>query len=270
MIVFPQINPVAFSIGFIKIRWYSLSYFCGTLFIWAFLLFLSKKDKILDKKKCEDIASLFAISMILGGRIGYVLFYGFHHFLNNPLDIFKIWHGGMSFHGAFVFIVITIYIYAKKQKIPFYYILDAVSFVAPIGIFFGRISNFINMELYGRFSNVPWAVLFPEDIAPRHPSQIYEALSEGLLILLIILFVFNALKRRNLYKNGISSFVFIFFYSIIRFIVEYFREPDVQIGYVVKFFTMGQLFSLGMFFFSFFILKDILKQNNNIVAQSKA
>jgi phosphatidylglycerol:prolipoprotein diacylglycerol transferase len=193
-------------------------------------------------EKFDDFITYLIIGIILGGRIGYVIFYNFSYYLENVLDIFKIWQGGMSFHGGLLGVIFSSYIFAKKNnQNPFSY-LDQVSLVAPIGIFFGRIANFINSELYGKASDVPWSVIFIKiDNLSRHPSQLYEAILEGIILFLILIYFIN---KNYLKKPGLISGLFLIFYSLFRFFIEFFRIPDEQIGYLILNLTMGQIISL--------------------------
>ena len=234
-------DPVAFQILSFEIRWYSLAYIIGIVIGWT----LCKKIfiKNLDiNEKFDDYITYLIIGIILGGRIGYVIFYNFSYYLDNVLDIFKIWQGGMSFHGGLLGVIVSSYIFAKKyNQNPFSY-LDQVSLVAPIGIFFGRLANFINSELYGKVSDVPWSVVFTKvDNLSRHPSQLYEAILEGIILFLILIYFIN---RNYLKKPGLISGLFLIFYSLFRFFIEFFRIPDEQIGYLILNLTMGQIISL--------------------------
>ncbi len=233
-------DPVAIQIFSLEIRWYSLSYILGIILGWI----LSKKFFISEqqiKDKFDDYITYLILGLIIGGRLGYVLFYNLNYFSNNLIEIFKIWQGGMSFHGGLIGIVIASIWFAKKNNQNPYAYLDVVSLVAPIGIFFGRIANFINSELYGIETNVAWGVKFINvDNLVRHPSQLYEALFEG-LILFVILVYFK--KKRSLSNPGYISALFIIFYSIFRFITEFFRVPDEHIGYLFLNLTMGQIIS---------------------------
>ena len=246
-------DPVVVEIFSLEIRWYSLAYIVGILFGWLIAKKLFLKNSEINKY-FDDYITYLIIGIILGGRIGYVLFYNFEFYINNLLDILKVWEGGMSFHGGVIGIVITSILFAKKNNQNTFLYLDIVALVAPIGIFFGRIANFINSELYGTITNLPWAVIFIQiDNQSRHPSQIYEALLEG-LILFLILFYFR--NRGNLSKPGLISGLFLIFYSIFRFIVEFFRVPDNQFGYLMFGLTMGQLISfifliIGLIIFFF-------------------
>ena len=233
-------DPVAIQIFSVEIRWYSLAYIVGILAGWI----LSKKIFISGlniKEKFDDFITFAILGIIVGGRLGYVLFYNFSYYSNNFFEIFKVWQGGMSFHGGLLgIIIVSIWFSKKNNHNPFDY-LDTVSIVAPIGIFFGRIANFINSELYGFESDLPWAVKFIQiDNLYRHPSQLYEALFEGLILFLILLYF----KSKKFAKNpGFISGLFLFFYSIFRFCIEFFRVPDEQLGYLIFGLTMGQIIS---------------------------
>ncbi len=234
-------DPVAIQFFSIEIRWYSLSYILGILLGWILCkkIFLTNSDL---KEKFDDYITYLILGVILGGRLGYVIFYNFKYYVNYPLDILKIWQGGMSFHGGLLGIIIVSLLYAKKNNQNAFSYLDAVSLVAPIGIFFGRISNFINSELYGIKTNVPWGVKFIKvDDFYRHPSQLYEAIFEGLVLFLILIYF----RNKGLMKTpGYISGLFLIFYSIFRFFIEYFRVPDEQLGYLFLNLTMGQIISM--------------------------
>ncbi len=233
-------DPVALDIFSLEIRWYSLAYIFGILFGWI----LAKKlfiQNIEIKNKFDDYLTYLIIGMILGGRLGYIFIYNLSFYINNPVDIFKIWQGGMSFHGGLIGIIFASMIFAKKNNQNLFLYMDIVAFVAPIGIFFGRIANFINSELYGTITDVPWAVTFVQvDNLPRHPSQLYEALLEGVCLFLILIYL------RNKFSNipGIISGLFLTFYSSFRFFVEFYRVPDEQLGYIFLNLSMGQVISL--------------------------
>ena len=232
-------DPVAIEILSLEIRWYSLSYIIGILIGW----YLAKKFFISKNiyHRFDDYITFVIIGLILGGRFGYILFYNLNFYINNPFDILKLWQGGMSFHGGVLGIIIASIIFAKKNDDNIFEYLDVVALVSPIGIFFGRISNFINSELYGSITNVPWAVTFIQvDNLPRHPSQLYEALLEGLILFLILIYF----KNKFLNKPGLISGLFLIFYSIFRFFVEFYRVPDEQLGYIFLNLSMGQVISL--------------------------
>ena len=237
-------DPVAFNIFSIEIRWYSLSYIFGIIFGWIYCKKkLIKNDSII--KLFDDYIFYLILGIILGGRLGYVIIYNLSYYFSKPLEILMIWQGGMSFHGAVIGVIITTYIFSLKNKIKTFYFLDLVALSSPIGIFFGRISNFINSELYGRETDIFWSVKFMlVDNLSRHPSQIYEAIFEGLILFIIL----NFLVSRDGKKDGYISSLFLIFYSIFRFLIEFTREPDVHIGFVMFNLSIGQLISVFVLF----------------------
>jgi phosphatidylglycerol:prolipoprotein diacylglycerol transferase len=234
-------DPVAFQILSLEIRWYSLAYIMGILLGWLYCKKkLIKDQNILDI--FDDYITYLIIGIIFGGRIGYALFYHLEYYLQNPTEVLMVWNGGMSFHGGLIGVIVASKIFSKKYKINQFVFLDLVALTAPIGIFFGRIANFINSELYGRAADVPWAVQFLViDKIKRHPSQLYEAFLEGIILFFILSYFFN---KNYLKKPGKISALFLIFYSLFRFFVEYFRFPDPQIGYLIFNLTMGQLISV--------------------------
>ncbi len=259
-----NLEPVIFKLHFFELRWYSLAYILGIIIGWwlgkKILNFKSNNEKIsFDTKNFDDLISYIIISIILGGRIGYILFYNFKYYVSNPLDVFKIWEGGMSFHGALLGIVLGTFLFAKRKKISTFFLLDIIAVVAPIGIFFGRVANFINGELYGKASNLYWSVIFPKvDNIPRHPSQLYEAFLEGIvLFLILVIVIFN----KN-YKTGVCSSVFLILYGVFRIFSEQFREPDLQIGYLFNFLSMGSVLSIFMVVIGLAILFKINYEKN--------
>ncbi|MDC1025486.1 prolipoprotein diacylglyceryl transferase [Candidatus Pelagibacter sp.] len=234
-------DPVAFQIMSFEIRWYSLAYILGIIIGWTLCkkIFIKNSD---ISEKFDDYITYLIIGIILGGRLGYVIFYNFSYYSENILDIFKIWQGGMSFHGGVLGVIALSYIFAKKNNQNIFSYLDQVSLVAPIGIFFGRLTNFINSELYGAATDVSWSVIFIKvDNLSRHPSQLYEAILEGIILFLILIYFKN---KNYLKKPGLISGLFLIFYSLFRFFVEFFRVPDEQIGYLILNLTMGQIISL--------------------------
>ncbi len=250
-------DPVAFQIFSFEIRWYSLAYIIGILLGWV----LSKKIFIKNleiNKKFDDYISYLIIGIIVGGRLGYIVFYNFNYYLNNILDIFKIWEGGMSFHGGLIGVICASIVFAKKNKQDYFLYTDVVALAAPIGIFFGRLANFVNSELYGSPTEVPWAVTFVQvDNLSRHPSQLYEAVLEGIILFLILIYF---RKKNYLEKPGLISALFLILYSIFRFIVEFFRMPDEQLGYLILSLSMGQIISL--IFIIFGIILFYVKNEN--------
>ena len=251
-------DPVAFQILSFEIRWYSLAYIFGIIIGWTLCKKILIKNSDISEK-FDDYITYLIVGIILGGRLGYVIFYNFNYFSHNILDIFKIWQGGMSFHGGLLGIILSSIIFAKKNnQDPFEY-MDLVSLVAPIGIFFGRLANFINSELYGKTTEVLWSVTFTKvDNLPRHPSQLYEAVLEGAILFLILMYF---RKKNYLTKPGLISGVFLIFYSIFRFFVEFFRVPDKQLGYLILNLSMGQIISL-IFVIIGTILFYIKNENN--------
>jgi phosphatidylglycerol:prolipoprotein diacylglycerol transferase len=242
-IAFPNIDPVAFSAGPLQVKWYSLAYILGIILGWFYARELARRYySEITPQILESLISYLIFGIILGGRLGYILFYDPFFYLDNPGEIPKTYKGGMSFHGAVIGITIVCFLFSRNKKISFYKITDLITVSAPIGIFLGRIANFINTELVGKISNAAWAVKFPgAGNIPRHPSQIYEALTEGLL-LFVILYAAGVAKN-GLKKPGYVSSLFLIWYSIFRILMELFREPDYHIGYIFGLITMGQLLS---------------------------
>tara|TARA_B110000027_G_scaffold46964_1_gene51517 strand:- start:2019 stop:2816 length:798 start_codon:yes stop_codon:yes gene_type:complete len=259
-----DLNPVLINFSFFEIRWYSLAYIFGILIGWwvakKIIIFKVKNKTIFfEIKLFDDLISYIVISIILGGRIGYIVFYNFSYYFSNPIDILKIWEGGMSFHGAFIGVIIGTYLFSKKLKINHFFFLDAVACVAPLGIFLGRIANFINSELYGKPSNFFWSVIFPKvDTIPRHPSQLYEAFLEGFVLFSILIFL---IFKKNI-RIGMCSSLFMILYGIFRILAEQFREPDIQIGYLFGLLSMGSVLSFVMILAGLLLFVKI--KNNEI------
>ena len=248
---FPAIDPVAIAIGPLAIRWYSLAYIGGIFIGWIYLKRMIARANLwpgeapLSRNDAEDVLVWAALGIIFGGRIGYVLFYDPARILADPLSALKVWEGGMSFHGGFLGVIIALAIFARRRGVSPLSLGDLAAAAAPIGLFFGRLANFINGELYGRVSDVPWAMVFPGGgPLPRHPSQLYEAALEGLVLFVILRLathVFGALGR-----PGTVTGLFFVFYGLFRFTVEFFRMPDVHIGFLAGGLTMGMVLSLPM------------------------
>jgi phosphatidylglycerol:prolipoprotein diacylglycerol transferase len=229
MLTYPQIDPVIASIGPLKVHWYGMMYLFGFLgAFWLGLVRSRRSDSPVKPEQVEDMILFTAFGVVLGGRIGYVFFYGFDQFVQDPLWLFRVWQGGMSFHGGLLGVLVAMMLYARKIQRPFFELTDFIAPLVPIGLGFGRLGNFINQELWGRAADVPWAMVFPNDplLLPRHPSQLYQFALEGVL-LFTILFVFSRKPRPRYAVSGL----FLLCYGIFRFTVEFFREPDVQIGY---------------------------------------
>ena len=240
-----NIDPIAFSLGPIIVRWYALAYLFGFVLGWRYALMLIKSIPG-ERPNTDDIDNFLSwavVGVILGGRLGYVLFYNLEYYLDEPLEALKVWHGGMSFHGGVLGVIATILLFAKRHKINILTLSDIVCAAAPIGLFFGRIANFINAELYGRVTTLPWGVVFPRaGEIPRHPSQLYEAFTEGLLLFIILYFI----SRVKTFKPGTISAVFLILYGVFRGLIEFVREPDVQIGLIGDIVTMGQILCIPM------------------------
>lgn len=243
----PALDPVALAIGPLAIRWYSLAYIVGILFTSFWL----KRSKILSHEAHDSWLTWAIISILLGGRLGYVFFYNTSYFLNNPLEIFAFWHGGMSFHGGLLGAIFGMWLFAKKYKINFLQLTDQLSIAAPVGLFCGRLANFVNMELYGRVTNTDFGIIFPgAGDLPRHPSQLYEAFLEGIL-LFVILF---SLRNRFSNQQGKLSGIFLTLYGSFRILIENFREPDEQLGFFFGQITLGQLLSLPLILLGIFLV----------------
>jgi len=263
-------DPVLIDLGLFQIRWYSLAYILGITLGWVYANKIIKLTTI-NQYNFKQITTLvfdnsivfLVLGIVVGGRLGYVFFYNLEFYTQNFLEVFKIWQGGMSFHGGLAGVIISIIIFSKKNNTNFFKLADIVSCVAPIGIFLGRISNFINGELYGKISDLPWAVIFPSaGNYPRHPSQIYEAILEGIILFFLINYL--ALKKKLLFKTGYVSCIFLISYSAFRMFSEIFREPDLHIGYYFNYFSMGIILSfitlLAGFLIIFFLKNN--EQNN--------
>jgi phosphatidylglycerol---prolipoprotein diacylglyceryl transferase len=246
-------DPVAFQILSLEIRWYSLAYIIGIILGWAYC----KRRLIKDQhilSLFDDFITYLIIGLILGGRIGYILFYNLKYYLENPFEILMVWNGGMSFHGGLIGVVFATQLFSNKHKVNQFVFLDLVALSAPIGIFFGRTANFINSELIGKATDLPWSVQFIlVDNVKRHPSQLYEAFFEGIILFILLRYFF---KKNYLRNPGKISALFLIFYSIFRFFAEFFRSPDFQVGYLIFNLTLGQLISVifliaGIFIFYF-------------------
>ncbi|WP_224962009.1 prolipoprotein diacylglyceryl transferase [Geomonas subterranea] len=242
--IFPNIDPVFLRLGPLEFRWYGLMYICG--FVAAYFIILSgvkRKGIPLNRDQVADLIFTVAVGVILGGRLGYILFYNFAFYLAHPLKLFAVWEGGMSFHGGLIGALVASFYFIRKFKLSFYPLADVGFLAAPVGLGFGRIGNFINGELYGRVTDLPWGIVFPTGgPLPRHPSQLYEAFLEGPLMFLILYLVSKKVPR-----DGVVVWSFIALYGLFRFLVEFVRQPDEQIGFVLGGFSMGQMLSLPMF-----------------------
>jgi phosphatidylglycerol:prolipoprotein diacylglycerol transferase len=253
LMTYPKFDPVLISFGPFAIRWYALAYIAGILLGWLYARRVIANERYwggpapLTVADYDDFVLWVTLGIILGGRIGYVLFYNFDHFLAQPAEIVQVWKGGMSFHGGFIGCVLAVVLFAWKRGIPFLSVGDITCAVGPIGLFLGRLANFVNGELWGRATDVPWAMIFPSPEAggiPRHPSQLYEATLEG-LVLLAILYVM--IRRGALKRPGLIIGAFAMIYAVMRSFCELFREPDIQLGFLWRGTTMGMLLSIPLF-----------------------
>ena len=261
-------DPVFIDLGVFQIRWFSVAYIIGIILGWIYAIKIIKemarKHNFTPIKQTDfdDLIIYLIIGIIFGGRLGYIIFYNFDYYSKNLFEILKLWEGGMSFHGGLLGVIIATIIFAKIKKINFFNFTDIICCVTPIGLFLGRIANFINGELFGKISTLPWAVIFPDGgNISRHPSQIYEAMLEG--ILLFFLINFFALKKQLLIKTGYVSGLFLIFYSIARIIGENFREPDIHLGYFFNYFSMGVMLSFITFLAGCFIIFLIKNNEQN-------
>ena len=244
-IPFPALDPVAIAIGPFAIRWYALAYIAGILIGWRYCLFLaSRPPRSVERHDIDDFLVWATLGIVFGGRLGYVLFYKPGYYIEHPLEALYLWHGGMSFHGGALGVTTAILLFTRRRAIPIFAFADIICAAIPIGLFFGRIANFINGELFGRVTDVPWAMMFPGGgPVARHPSQLYEAFCEGILLFLVLVAAERSGARRH---PGIVSGLFLAGYAVARMSGELFRQPDVQLGFLMFGTTMGQLLSLPL------------------------
>lgn len=243
--IFPDIDPVALELGPLVIRWYALAYVAGIVLGYIYVGWLNKKFPYFSQKAKDDLILYAVLGVILGGRTGYVLFYNLPYFLDHPAQIFQVWQGGMSFHGGLLGILVSFWLFARKYKLNWLKIMDYLAAATPIGLFLGRLANFVNGELYGRATDGPFGMVFPRsDGLPRHPSQLYEAALEGAVLFVILFFL--ATRTRALRYTGIIGGTYLAGYGLSRFLVEFVREPDAQLGFLQLGLTMGQWLSLPM------------------------
>lgn len=259
MITYPEINPIALQIGPVAIHWYGIMYLIGFVSAWLLARYRAHKPHSgWTDAQVSDLIFYCAIGVLVGGRVGYMLFYGFAQLIDNPLSIFKVWSGGMSFHGGLLGVAISIWLFARKTKKTFFAVGDFIAPLVPIGLAAGRIGNFINGELWGRVSDVPWAMVFPNG-GPfaRHPSMLYEFLLEG-VALFILLWTYSAKPRPTMAVSGL----FLLGYGTFRIFIELFREPDAQLGFLAfDWLTMGQLLSIPMIMFGLAFIYFAHKRN---------
>ena len=252
LLPYPQFDPVLVSFGPFAIRWYALAYICGILLGWLYARAIIANESYwggpapFTVADYDDFVLWVTLGIILGGRTGYVLFYNLDHFIAHPAEIVQVWKGGMSFHGGFLGCVLAVVLFALKRRIPFLSLGDVTCAVGPIGLFLGRLANFVNGELWGRPTDVPWAMIFPGRDAggvPRHPSQLYEATLEGLVLFAILMVL---IRRGALKRPGFIIGAFAIVYAVMRSFCELFREPDVQLGFLWRGTTMGMLLSVPL------------------------
>lgn len=253
LMAFPDIDPVIFAIGPVQVRWYGLAYVIGILLGWRYARKLVENEKLwpasgprMTALDIDDFLLWATVGIVAGGRIGYILFYDFAAVSANPVRALEIWNGGMSFHGGLLGTLVAMLLFAHKRSIPVFNLFDVVCAVVPVGLFFGRLANFINSELWGKLTDVPWAFVFPTGGPfPRHPTQLYEAALEGLLLLSVLAWLIY--RRQALIHRGLVAGSFVTGYALSRIFVEFFREPDIQIGYLAGgWLTMGMVLSLPM------------------------
>jgi phosphatidylglycerol---prolipoprotein diacylglyceryl transferase len=255
MIPYPNIDPVALHIGSFGIRWYSLAYIAGIMLGWWLVAREHARKPIpgLTQKALDDMVTWAVIGIIAGGRLGYVLFYKPAFYLENPMLIFHIWEGGMSFHGGLMGVIIAFLLFCRKYGIRFFHLIDVIACATPIGLLFGRLANFINGELYGRVTDAPIGMIFPGGgELPRHPSQLYEAGLEGIVLFVVLMYMLKKTNARD--KPGLLGGTFIAGYAVSRIIVECFREPDAFLGYFMNMITMGQILSLPMLVYGLYLI----------------
>jgi len=256
-----DLNPVAFQFFFIKVYWYSLAYVFGFLISISYSKYLIKVSNYsIENRNIDDFFGWAVIGVIVGGRLGYVFFYNINFFIIHPIEIFKIWKGGMSFHGGMIGLIFSMLFFSKNKKKNFFEISSIIAACAPIGICLGRIANFINGELVGKPTNSSWGVIFdPSESILRHPSQLYESFLEG-IVLFVIIYIFISQKR---FKKYYACFIFLIFYGLFRFSIEFFREPDEQIGYLIFNLSMGQILSIPMVILGLVFLKIVKNEKYN-------
>jgi phosphatidylglycerol---prolipoprotein diacylglyceryl transferase len=244
-IPFPAIDPVAVAVGPFAVRWYALAYIVGLLVGWRYCLWLAgRPPRLVERTDIDDFLVWATLGVVLGGRIGYVLFYNLPYYSQHPVEALYLWHGGMSFHGGALGVILAILLFTRTRGIPAFAFSDIICAAVPIGLFFGRIANFINGELFGRETDVPWAMVFPNGgPMARHPSQLYEAFCEGILLFLLLFF---AERRGARWRPGVISGLFLAGYAAARMSGELFRQPDAQLGFLVFGTTMGQLLSIPL------------------------
>ncbi len=261
MLEYPNIDPVAFSLGPVTVHWYGLMYLLGFAAAWLLIKVHTRRlNSTLNKDDLADLVFYAAIGVILGGRLGYIFFYNFAAFIENPMMIVKIWQGGMSFHGGFLGVLVAIWFFARKTGHTFFQIGDLVAPVVSIGLGAGRLGNFINGELWGRVTDVPWGMVFPFEragVLPRHPSQLYQFVLEG-IVLFLVLWIYSRKPRPTMAVSG----MFLLVYGVLRFFVEFFREPDDHLLFVAfNWMTRGQQLCIPMIVIGAFLIWVAYRRN---------
>ncbi len=251
---FPDIDPVLVQLGPFAIHWYAVAYLAGLFIGWRLILFLNARPPTaLSKPEADDLLVWIMLGVVAGGRLGYVLFYNPAYYLHNPVEIVFLQRGGMSFHGGLLGVIVAMMWFARRRRMGFIVLSDLVAAATPVGLFFGRIANFVNGELFGRVSDAPWAIVFPTGgPEPRHPSQLYEAALEGLLLFLVLFWLARFTRARE--TPGLISGVFLAWYGASRILVELVREPDAHLGFLFGYLTMGQLLSLPALLFGLWLI----------------
>lgn len=253
MLEYPVIDPVALQIGPVLIRWYSLAYIVGIVGGWLLIGRMNKRSAVLKKEQYDALMTYGILGIILGGRLGYVLFYNLPHFIQHPSEILMVWQGGMSFHGGMLGTIFAILLFSRIHKVEFFKLMDMMAAVAPIGILLGRLANFVNGELFGRVTDSPFGMVFPHGgPEPRYPSQLFEAATEGLLLFIVLTVLFWVCNSWK--KPGLICGAFLLVYGLGRIFSEHFREPDVQIGYFAGGITMGQILSIPMIIYGLYLI----------------
>jgi phosphatidylglycerol:prolipoprotein diacylglycerol transferase len=248
-IPFPHISPELFRVGPFAIRWYGLMYVVGYVVGYRIMRGRIERGLVsLSQRDLDALIGYLVVGMLLGARLMYAIAYEPGHYLHDPAEFLRIWHGGLSFHGALIGITLASVLFARRHRVPFWQVADTLALAGTPGLFFGRVGNFINGELYGRVTTVPWAMVFPTDPQqlPRHPSQLYEAIGEGILLFLVLRLCERRAVVRGWYRPGMLAALFLIGYGTLRFLLEFTRQPDAQLGFVLGPFSMGQLFSAAM------------------------
>ncbi len=260
-ILFPAVDPVALQIGPVAIRWYALAYIVGLLIGWWYVVRLNRSllEPVLTREQIDDLIVWIILGVVFGGRIGYVLFYNAGYYMENPAAILQVWRGGMSFHGGLLGVTVAIIWFSLRHRLPVLRVADLIACATPIGLFLGRIANFVNGELVGRPTDLPWGVIFPGGgMQPRHPSQLYEAGLEGVLLFIIMYLLFR--RTRLAERPGALTGAFLIGYAVLRSFGELFRQPDAQIGFLAGGFTMGQLLSVPLALFGVYLIWRVYRR----------